>query len=239
MTTPILMNTIRNLAFIAAGILIGTGLTYFATQNAQPAFEAPPAGAAASSSSVAPTLPAMRDFSTAPSQPEKADRVAPSGAPALRDQQVPVGSLPSPNAGAVALASQPTAPAAAPSRAGGQGNSGSAQAARARLTVQAPDHSLTLEIDPDVRIPAAMLESESPLPPAIAAAKDGITREFQREVLAAAAQPDTSQTLDETWVAARGRADARLRTLFGDDAFNAWQMHAAREALKGAGAKRP
>ena len=95
-----------------------------------------------------------------------------------------------------------------------------------------PIGAMTFELDPGVPLPAALMESESPLPPVLAAAKEGIAREFQRDVTDAVAQPDTpAPVAGKTWPAAKAKADAQFRALFGDAAFNEWNMQAAREAL--------
>lgn len=90
----------------------------------------------------------------------------------------------------------------------------------------------TFELDAGVHLPAALLESESALPPAIATAKEGIAREFQREVTDAVARPGTpSRDVGKVWPAAKAKADAQFRAMFGEAAFNEWNMQAAREAL--------
>lgn len=92
--------------------------------------------------------------------------------------------------------------------------------------------SVTLEIDPGVRVPAALLKSDTPLPPIVARAKEQIAEDFVREITEATNKGVGGKDLDTVVDAARNRADSRFRSIFGYDAYNAFTMQAAREALE-------
>jgi hypothetical protein len=97
---------------------------------------------------------------------------------------------------------------------------------------------LVFELAPGVPLPVVFLESDPSAPrqppesPEQAAALDQIAEDFSREISRTVASPATDDgALDAAWSEAQARADRRYQLLFGDAAYNAASMRAAREAL--------
>ena len=221
-------------------------IAHFSTQSVQPPpTSAPPLAATAGdgkSSTLPPTPTRLESGPASAASPERPATVATLEPKQDRASSAPNLTLaPPPLAGVPLAGTNPATTAAMPSRTTARPTSTSEPLAprQAPPTPESPLiprefalGSVTFELDPGVPLPAALMESESPLPPVLAAAKEGIAREFQRDVTDAVAQPNTpSPSVGKTWPAAKAKADAQFRALFGDAAFNEWNMQAAREAL--------
>lgn len=240
------MPTTPNLCRIAMVLVAVIAIAHFSTQNVQPpSTSAPPIGATAGegkSSTLLPTAAPLEPGAAAAASPERPAVAATLEPKHHRAPSAPNLTAPPLPAARPALAgTSPATTSATPSTTADKESSTVEVAAllQATPTMDSPViareftiGAMTFELGPGVPLPAALLESESPLPPAVAAAKEGIAREFQRDVTDAVVQPNTlSPAVGKTWPAAKAKADAQFRALFGEAAFNEWNMQAAREAL--------
>lgn len=96
---------------------------------------------------------------------------------------------------------------------------------------------LILDLEPGVKVPAAVLDNNQPLAPAQAKAKDLVTEQFADEIANASEQPTAnkpsnaaSDVSEAAWLQARRKADERYRALLGDEAYNRATMQASLEA---------
>ena len=235
-----------NLYRIAMVLVAIIAIAHFATQSVQsPPSSAPLTAATAGdgkSSTLLPTAAPLEPGAAAAASPERPAVAATLEPKHNRAPSAPNLTAPPLPVARPALTGTSAATTSATRSMTADRKSSTAEAAaplQAALTMDSPViareftvGAMTFELGPGVPLPAALLESESPLPPAVAAAKEGIAREFQRDVTDAVAQPNTlTPSVGKTWPAAKAKADAQFRAMFGDAAFNEWSMQAAREAL--------
>jgi hypothetical protein len=91
---------------------------------------------------------------------------------------------------------------------------------------------VTLEVPTGARVPIAAMEGGGELTPQQQVAVDEILQDFKKEIVELqTAGEGGAASANDAWEAARKRADERYRILFGDAAYNAMQIQAAREAL--------
>ena len=96
---------------------------------------------------------------------------------------------------------------------------------------------VTLELDPGVPVPAALLPAaEENRSPTVAAAQEQIADSFVREVDEALSQPETpagNAAVNDAYYDALTRANELYRALHGDEAYNKKTMQATLEAQTG------
>lgn len=96
---------------------------------------------------------------------------------------------------------------------------------------------VTLELDPGVPVPVALLPAEGESPsPTVAAAQQQIADSFVQEVNNALAQPDTAnsdEATSEAYYDSLTNANELYRALYGDQAYNNKTMQATMEAQAG------
>jgi hypothetical protein len=101
-------------------------------------------------------------------------------------------------------------------------------------TRSARAESVTLELDPGIQVPAALIESDEPLPPAEAAANEQIAQDFEREISEAVRTSSGTDpnAIHHTWAEATERANQRYKMMFGFAAFNRASVNAGLDATE-------
>jgi hypothetical protein len=208
--------TLALIISVPSAVLLGTVFYSRQTDTAQPA---PIKSAAIVGSSDA----RLQEQDRAAANPVPAETARPSGAapepaaPGNHASQLP--DAPAPDAPATFAA----APSTRPSQSAGGANPAS--------------EPLVVELAPGMRVPAALVEDDTPLSEGQAVALNQLEESFANDITSSLDPSQTENTgapadPTKTWDTARQRLDERYKAMFGEDAHNAKLLKSAQEALQ-------